>query len=113
MWYSELISSDLSSICRNIGLIGTGFYMYGFFLVTTGRLNSAEAKYFFINLIASACMVVSLTVDFNASSMICEMFFVIASSAALIQRGRLSRKASKSRQNQKETAPTNTQLMAA
>ena len=87
MFYSEL-SMDLETFLKALGLIGFGIYVTGFMLLSTGRLDSRGTRYFAMTLVDSTCVLLSLTVDFNLSSALIQIFYVLVSLSAIFLRAR-------------------------
>ncbi|MEM7075030.1 MAG: hypothetical protein AAF484_08080 [Pseudomonadota bacterium] len=77
---------DFDFMCRAIGLIGFSLYVIGFFLLSTGRLDSRRPVYFKLTLIAASCLLVSLSVDFNLSAAMIQLFYVLMSLGAIAKR---------------------------
>lgn len=70
---------DLSVLCRVFGILGFMLYVTGFFLLCAGRIDSRTPTYFVLVLSAAACVMISLSVDFNAgAAMIQSFYFVMA-----------------------------------
>ncbi|QIZ76630.1 CBU_0592 family membrane protein [Ferrimonas lipolytica] len=51
-----------------IGSIGTGLYLFAYALLSLKKTRADSVTYMGMNLIASCCMLISLTVNWNAPS---------------------------------------------
>lgn len=88
MFVSDFGSFDLDTLCRAIGLLGFGIYVTGFFCLCTGRIDSRRPAYFVLVLLASSCVMVSLSVDFNLSAALIQCFYIAMSLGAVALRAR-------------------------
>ncbi len=88
MFYTDFSSIDLNTFLKALGLVGFAIYVTGFMLLSSGRLDSRGTRYFVMTLIASTCVLLSLTVDFNLSSALIQFFYVFVSLSAIFLRAR-------------------------
>ena len=58
----------------------------GFFCLCTGRIDSRRPAYFILVLLASSCVLVSLSVDFNLSAALIQCFYIAMSLGAVALR---------------------------
>ncbi|MEO1139174.1 MAG: hypothetical protein AAFW87_06930 [Pseudomonadota bacterium] len=86
----EFTQTDIDLACRAIGLIGFSLYVIGFLLLSTGKIESSKIAYFLLTLTAALCVMISLTVDFNLSSALIQLFYVLFSLCAIALRLRKS-----------------------
>lgn len=88
MFYDVFSTIDFNTFLKALGLLGFAIYVTGFMLLSTGRLNSRGTRYFVMTLVASSCVLLSLTVDFNLSSALIQIFYVCVSLSAIFLRAR-------------------------
>ena len=82
----DAISFDLKLLCRAIGFFGFALHVYGFISLSTGRIDSQGTSYFLLKLVASACVLVSLFVDFNFNSALIQVFYIAIAIGAVVVR---------------------------
>lgn len=86
MIYTELSDIDINEVYRAIGLVGFGLYVFGFTLLSCGRLTSARPTYFAISLVAATCVLISNAADFNLPSVLIQVFYITVSTGAIMLR---------------------------
>lgn len=79
---------DLLLLCRMFGILGFVFYVFGFFLLCSGRIDSRKPAYFLIVLTASACVMISLIVDFNPGAALIQGFYFVMALATVTRHWR-------------------------
>lgn len=84
----EVNLADHLFLFRTIGVIGFFIYVAGFYCLCTGRLGSATPPYFCLVLVASTCVLISLTVDFNISAALIQVFYIVMSFGGILLRWR-------------------------
>jgi hypothetical protein len=62
-----------------LGTFGSGLIILMYLMLQTGRLRSGSRIYLLSNLIGSALILYSLSVDWNLSAAIIQMFFIAIS----------------------------------
>lgn len=77
---------DAVTICRGLGFIGFAIYVLSFMLLSTGHISSETQSYFSLKLLAALCVIASLSVDFNLSSAMTQVFYVLISLFAMANR---------------------------
>ena len=78
-------------LCRLVGLFGVLLYVTGFLLLSTGRIDSSKPGYFILIFVAASCVLISLSVDFNLSAALIQLFYVKMSVGAILLRVRKRR----------------------
>ncbi|MEM6481355.1 MAG: hypothetical protein AAF922_01750 [Pseudomonadota bacterium] len=73
-------------LCRLIGLFGVLLYVTGFLLLSSGRIDSSRPGYFILIFIAASCVLISLSVDFNMSSALIQLFYIVMSMGGVLLR---------------------------
>jgi hypothetical protein len=86
MTFFDSISYDFKLLCQAIGLFGFALHVYGFICLSAGRMDSQAPTYFILKLVASACVLVSLVVDFNMSSALIQIFYIVIAIGAVVVR---------------------------
>ncbi|MEM6375556.1 MAG: hypothetical protein AAF686_04905 [Pseudomonadota bacterium] len=84
---------DFDMLCRLTGLFGVLLYVTGFLLLSSGRIDSSRPGYFVLIFIAATCVMVSLCVDFNMSSALIQLFYMLMSVGGIVLRTRKKRRA--------------------
>ena len=86
MFGSHLMSFDVQTLCRAVGLLGFAIYVLAFFALSIGKLDSTRPVYFMLVLIASSCVLVSLWADFNLAAALIQAFYIAISTCAILIR---------------------------
>jgi hypothetical protein len=76
-----------------IGLVGTFLYFLSYFLLNTQRIEGLSVKYIGINLIASLCVLISLSQNWNLPSAIIQIGWAILSVLGLFNLSNQKKKA--------------------
>ena len=66
-------------ILNSIGVFGAVLYLVSYFLLQTGFIGGNSNTYTLMNLAAASCVAISLTVAFNAASMIVQVSWIVIS----------------------------------
>jgi hypothetical protein len=69
-----------------LGLLGAGFYILSYVLLTSRVLSSEHGMYFALNLAASTLVMISLSHEFNAASAVIQTFWIVVSLWGLLSR---------------------------
>ena len=86
MFGSHLMSLDVQTLCRAVGLLGFAIYVMAFFALSIGKLDSTRPLYFALVFVASSCVMVSLWADFNLSAALIQAFYITISLCAILMR---------------------------
>jgi hypothetical protein len=86
MTFFDSISYDFKLLCQAVGLFGFALHVYGFICLSAGRMDSQAPTYFILKIVASACVLVSLIVDFNMSSALIQIFYIAIAIGAVFVR---------------------------
>ena len=68
-----------------VGLVGVALYFSAYTLLQSGILRGGEVPYTTLNLLAATCVLFSLTADFNASSLLIQLFWIVVSLLTLLR----------------------------
>lgn len=74
-----------------LGLLGAGFYILNYVLLTMRVLSSEHWGFFVINLTASSLVLISLSLEFNAATAVIQTFWIGVSIWGLVTRLRPNR----------------------
>ena len=86
MVFYDLAELDSDTLYRAVGLIGFSLYVFAFFGLSIGRIDSTKPLYFGLTFAASCCVMVSLWVDFNLSAALIQAFYICMSLGAIVLR---------------------------
>lgn len=73
------------SIFDVIGYIGVALYITSYALLATQKITGDSVIYHTLNLIAPSCVLVSLSIEFNAPSAVIQSVWVVISLIALFR----------------------------
>ena len=82
----DLTQFDIETLFRAFGLLGVAIYVTGFFCLCLGRIDSNGPVYFGMVFLASCCVLVSLSVDFNLAAAMIQCFYIAMSFGAIVLR---------------------------
>ena len=99
MFFPDLTTTDIDTLCRAAGLLGFGIYVFAFLGLSMGWLDSTRPRYFAMVLLASTCVLASLWVDFNLSAALIQSFYICMSLGAIAIRLRLQRQRRRNERN--------------
>lgn len=68
-----------------IGLLGVAIVLVSYGLLTTGRLTDRDARYYWLNIVGTAGIAVSLVTQWNLPSMVAQILWILVSFVALIR----------------------------
>lgn len=68
-----------------VGIIGVSIVIYAYFLLQAERITIKELKYSIMNIVGSLMIIVSLIFNFNLSSFIIELFWVLISCFGVVR----------------------------
>ena len=68
-----------------LGFIGVGFIVGAYFLIQTGKLESASKTYSILNGAGASLVLLSLYYDFNFPSFVVEFFWLLISILGLVR----------------------------
>ncbi|MFT6426613.1 MAG: hypothetical protein ACJAX9_002998 [Celeribacter sp.] len=77
--------------CSIIGLLGFGLYVLNYILLTSQRVHSYQCRFFAVNLVAAACVLISQLASFNLPATLIQSFWIVLSLIAIFKRLRLRR----------------------
>lgn len=69
-----------------IGILGFGIYAVTYFLLTLGRIDSGDVRYYLLNLCAACCVMIGLTAHFNLASAMIQSFWIAMSLVGVARR---------------------------
>lgn len=92
------LSAIPTDILEAIGIIGFGLYVLNYTLLTVQKVHSDQLRYFFVNLMAAACVLIGLSAAFNLAAALIQIFWITISITAIFLR------VSRSRRNAKHIA---------
>jgi len=67
------------------GNVGVSIIIGTYLMLQLGRLDSSGLAYSLLNAVGAALVVVSLTVDFNLSAFVVEVFWVLISAVGIVR----------------------------
>lgn len=85
---------ETTTLLRSIGVLGFLLYMAGFAALQFEVLDGNNVGYCVINILAAACVLVSLSVDFNLASALIQCSWILIGTIGLAIRQRRKRFAS-------------------
>lgn len=59
-----------------IGVVGFGFYIINYSMVTFQKINSHGIAFFSINIVAATCVLTSLSQNFNLAAALIQVFWI-------------------------------------
>jgi len=68
-----------------IGIVGVAIVLVSYGLLTAGRLTDRDARYYWMNIIGTVGIAVSLLVQWNLPSMVAQILWILVSFVALIR----------------------------
>lgn len=68
------------------GILGFALYATNYLALCSGRLNGTEMRYFVQNGLAALLVLYGLHLDFNLGAALVQVFYVLASVAAILTR---------------------------
>jgi hypothetical protein len=68
-----------------IGLLGVAIVLVSYGLLTTGKLSEHDARYYWMNIIGTVGIAISLLVQCNLPSMVAQILWIVISFVALIR----------------------------
>lgn len=74
-----MIYDFLAKTADYIGISGVALLLIAYFLLTTNKLSSQSMKYQLFNLIGALCIFYSLMFNFNLSSVVIEVCWILIS----------------------------------
>lgn len=77
--------------CSTLGLLGFGLYVVNYVLLTTHRVQSHQCRFFAVNMVAAACVLISQLASFNLPATLIQGFWIVLSLIAILKRLRLRR----------------------
>ncbi|MEM8555765.1 MAG: hypothetical protein AAGF71_13185 [Pseudomonadota bacterium] len=80
-------------IIELIGVLGFSFYAGSYFLVSIGRMNSEELRYYVCKGLGAICILISLSMSFNLGSFLIQVFFIVISGIGIAKRLGVSKSA--------------------
>lgn len=66
-------------VAQTIGVFGFCLYVLAYSMLTLRYLTPSSVRYFILNLTASTCVLVGLTVSFNLAAALIQLFWVAMS----------------------------------
>jgi len=75
----------VESLATLIGLLGVVVVLISYGLLTTGKLTEHDARYYWLNIIGTVGIALSLLVQWNLSSMVAQILWIVVSIIALIR----------------------------
>lgn len=72
------------------GILGFALYATNYLALCSGKLNGTEMRYFVQNGLAALLVLYGLHLDFNLGAALVQVFYVLASAAAILTRLRKS-----------------------
>ncbi len=79
-----ILASLSPQIIEFIGVLGFGFYVLNYTLLTTRVISGNSLHFFVLNLTAASCVLIGLMVSFNLASALIQIFWVLMSLIGII-----------------------------
>ncbi len=83
-----MLGSALPEICRAIGVLGFLIYVANYTCLSLNIYSSEHATFFSLNILGAACVLISLTQDFNLASALIQSFWILIGGVAVALRVR-------------------------
>ena len=77
--------------CGILGLFGFGLYVLNYILLTSHRVTSNQCRFFAVNMLAAACVLLSQFASFNLPATLIQGFWIVLSLIAILKRMQLRR----------------------
>lgn len=82
---------DINDVFRALGILGFGFYVLNYWLLSSRVLDSESKSFFALNTVAAALVLMSNYVEFNLASVLIQVFWIVIGTLAIIKRSRTNR----------------------
>lgn len=73
-------------VVRAIGVLGFMTYVMNYLLLSLNVLSSSQIRFFALNILAAALVLVSLTEEFNLASALIQCFWILIGALAVLLR---------------------------
>jgi len=70
-------------LATGIGLLGVTIVLVAYGLLTAGKLNEHDARYYWLNIAGTVGITISLLVQWNLAAMVAQLVWMLVSVAAL------------------------------
>jgi hypothetical protein len=88
-----------------LGVVGAMLYVGNYTRLALGRASTADTGYFVVNLLAASLVLIGLSHAFNLGAALIQLFFVVLSFVAVINRWQPLRRLRRLRRRHRPTAP--------
>ena len=75
----------LAPYANAVGLLGVAVVLVSYGLLTTGKLTEHDARYYWLNIIGTAGIAISLLTQWNLPSMVAQILWIVISFVAIIR----------------------------
>lgn len=79
------MTGEWSLVVEAVGLLGFALYLASYLLLNVGRLSGERCGYAVMNMVAAACVLVSLTQTFNLASALIQISWIAISLFGIVR----------------------------